>query len=72
MATDDIRPDESSHDAEIENGLDPQAQAAAEAVSHKRVWEDDVGTGDLVPFDSERYRAKLTPEQLEAAEKPKG
>lgn len=71
MAPDDILPADEIDDDDNQTSTDPQGEAAAEAVSHQRVWEDEVGTGDLVPFDPTKYRPKLTPEQSAAAEKPK-
>jgi hypothetical protein len=44
----------------------PEAQAAADAVSHKRIWEDPIPAGDLVPFDPQGFQPKLTPEQRKA------
>lgn len=72
MASGDELPDNNVFEDDAEKSADPQVEAAAEAVAHKRVWDDEVGAGDLVPFDPAQYRAKLTPEQLAALEKPKG
>ncbi|MGC3967909.1 MAG: hypothetical protein QM775_11230 [Pirellulales bacterium] len=57
---------------ELETEADREAQAAADKVSHDRVWSDPLSTGDPVPFDSENFEPRLTPEELQALKDGKG
>jgi hypothetical protein len=62
------RPNDAADVAEPETEADRAAQAAADKTSHDRIWNDPLPTGDPVPYDSENFEPRLTPEQLKAME----